>query len=118
VSRTIALNGSAQVTLDSNGNGQAQAGPRLPGVSWAITGVAVSVATNINEALCSVYSAAAGPFTPGPQDLLGATATGSTGDTLGPQITIWPGQVLAAVWQGGDPGQVATMSYWGTAETP
>lgn len=118
MARTIPLAGSAEVTLSGAGNGQAAAGPRVPGESWQITGVAVSAATNANEALCYVYAAPAGPFTPGPQQLLGATDTGSTGDTLGPAVTIWPGQQLLAAWQGGDPGAVATMSYWGTRQVP
>lgn len=74
--------------------------------------------TNVNEAQCYVYNGPQGPFTPVAQDLLGATSTGSTGDSFGPSITIWPGQLLIAVWQGGDAGQVATMSYWGSRQVP
>jgi hypothetical protein len=115
---TLQFSGSASVTLDGSGGGQAQAGPKVPGESCTITGVAVSVATNLDEAQCYVYAAAAGPFTPAPGQLLGATSTGSTGDSMGPAVTLWPGQQLVASWQGGDAGEAATMSYWGTRTVP
>jgi hypothetical protein len=118
MSRTLALNSSVQVKLNGSGNGVAQIGPAVPGLSWQITGVYVSVVTNVAEAVCTVYAAPAGPFTLTAQSALGTTATGSTGDTIGPSVTIWPGQVLVAQWTGGDPGQVATMSFWGTAAAP
>jgi hypothetical protein len=115
---TIQLSGSAQVTLDGTGAGDAVAGPTLPGTSWTITGVAVSVATNVNEAICRAYAAAAGPFPAAAGQLLGATSTGSTGDSFGPDVTIYPGQALLCAWQQGDAGQVATMRYWGTQDVP
>jgi hypothetical protein len=118
VSRQLALNSAAVVQLNGSGNGQASAGPRVPGESWQITGVAVSVATNVDEALCYVYAAAAGPFEPQASQLLGATDTGSTGDSFGPAFSFAPGQVLLAQWQGGDAGQTATMSFWGTRTVP
>lgn len=118
MSQTIGLNSSAQTVLDGSGNGQASAGPKVPGETWQITGVAVSVATSTDEALCYVYAAAAGPFEPQASQLLGATDTGSTGDSFGPAVTLAPGQVLLASWQGGDHGQTATMSYWGTRTVP
>lgn len=118
MSRTLPLNSSAQVTLNGAGNGTALAGPRVPGVSWQISGIYVSVITNAAEAVCTVYNAPSGPFALTPQDALGTTATGSAGDTLGPDTTVYLGQQLAAQWAGGDPGQVATMSYWGTQTVP
>lgn len=115
MSTQLSLNTSAQVVLDGSGNGTAACGPRLPGTSWQPTTVAVSVATAVAEAQCSVFlglSAAAGA-------LIGATSTGSTGDSddLGGQ-TVWPGQQIIAVWEGGDPGQVATLSVFGTQQVP
>jgi len=118
MSRSLALNSSVQVKLNGSGNGIAQIGPAVPGLSWQITGVYVSVVTNVAEAVCTVYAAPAGPFTLTAQYAIGATVAGSTGDTIGPDVTVWPGQVLVAQWIGGDVGQVATMSFWGTAAAP
>jgi hypothetical protein len=113
--QTLGLSKAASVILDASGNGMAQLGPQLPGTSWQVATVAVSVATNVNEAQCYLYagiSATAG-------QLIGATSTGSTGDSddLAGQ-GIWPGQSLIAVWAGGDPGAEATLSVFGTQNVP
>jgi hypothetical protein len=124
VSRQLALNKNAQVTLDSGGAGQASAGPAVPGEYWQITGVAVSAQPPagqqlpVNDSQCYVYLAPAGPFTPGGAQLLGATSTGSSGDSFGPVITVCPGQVLLADWQLGDDGVLASMNFWGTRTVP
>jgi hypothetical protein len=110
----LSLNAEASVVLDANGDGTAQCGPSLPGTSWQPTNIAVSVATNASEAQCNLYlglSAAAG-------SLLGATSTGSTGDSTDCSQTVWPGQSLIAVWAGGDPGSIATLSVFGTKTVP
>jgi hypothetical protein len=114
VSTRLGLNASASVVLNASGNGTASAGPGLPGVSWQPTSIAVSVSTSNSEAQCNVYlglSASAG-------SLLGATATGSTGDSADCEQTVWPGQSLIAVWTGGDPGATATMSVFGAKTVP
>jgi hypothetical protein len=115
VSTQLDLDTSASCVLDENGNGTASAGPGLPGVSWdSGAGVAVSVTTNANEALCSVYLGIA----PAPGSLQGTTSTGSTGDSTTTTKKVWPGQSLIAVWTGGDPGSVATMAISGTRQVP
>jgi len=116
MSRILVLDTSASVKLDASGNGTAQAGPGLPGVSWQPETVAVSAAPPVSsEAQCNVYlglSAQAG-------SLLGATSTGSTGDSTDVHgQTVWPGQFLIAVWTGGDPGATATMSIFGQKQVP
>jgi hypothetical protein len=126
--QTIAA-GTAGVTytatiVPGGGGSSAAAGPRVPGEAWNITGAAVSVLppagsqTPVNESACSVYNQPVGPFPVNPQNLLGATFTGSSGDSFGPTVTIQPGQHLLAVWSGGDAGQLATLSYWGTRTVP
>lgn len=114
MSSQLSLDTSASVVLDVNGNGQASCGPGLPGVSWQPASIAVSVSTNASEAQCSVYLGI------GPQagSLVGATQTGSTGDSTDCSATVWPGQELIAVWTGGDPGSVATMSVFGSKQVP
>lgn len=106
---------SRQTALDGSGNGQAEDGPTSPGERWLVTGASVKAATNVLEAACSVYLAPAGPFNVSSAiQLLGATSTGSSGDSFGPSVEVSPGQVLVAVWQAGDPGAIATLTYWGT----
>jgi hypothetical protein len=115
LSRQLVLNASASVTLDVNGNGQAQLGPTLPGTSWQVGTIAVQVTTNVNEAQCNVYVG----IQPIAGSLIGATSTGSTGDSddLGGQ-NVWPGQSIIAVWEGGDAGSVATISVFGQQTVP
>jgi len=110
----LSLSADASVVLNASGNGTAACGPALPGTSWQPTSIAVSVSTNNSEAQCNVYlglNAAAG-------SLLGATSTGSTGDSTDCSQTVWPGQSLIAVWTGGDAGATATMSVFGTKTVP
>lgn len=115
MSRQLVLSASASVVLDSEGNGQAQLGPTLPGTSWQVGTIAVSVTTNVNEAQCNVYLG----LQPIPASLIGATSTGSTGDSddLGGQ-NVWPGQQIIATWTGGDAGQTATISVFGSQTVP
>lgn len=114
MSTQLSLDTSAYTTLDASGNGQASCGPALPGVSWQPASIAVSVSSNVNEAQCSVFLG----IGPAPGSLLGATQTGSTGDSTDCSATVWPGQELIAVWAGGDPGAIATMSVFGTKTVP
>jgi len=100
-----------EVTLDDNGNGTAQIGPQRVREHWQVTGVGVSVATDVSQANCSVYIGS-GPI---PSNFVGNTITGSSGDTCNcGGIDIQPGQSIYAVWTGGDPGQIATMAVFGT----
>lgn len=110
--RSLPLNAKAYTTLDSNGNGTASTGPLSPGEIWSDLTVAVKVATNANEAICSVYAGAAatsGYFS-------GATTWGSTGDSTTNLATVRVGGNVFAVWQGGDPGAQAAMTITGTRQ--
>lgn len=110
------LDTSASVVLDGSGNGTASAGPQVAEY-WDGISVAVSVATNTAEAQCSLYL---GSGTGSAGELLGQTATGSSGDTYqdaGGDLQVQLGQKLIARWTGGDPGARATMSVFGT-KTP
>lgn len=114
MSTQLVLQTSASCVLNAQGDGTAACGPSLPGTSWNPETVAISVDTNNSEAACSVYlgiSAQAGY-------LLGATQTGSSGDSTDCTATVWPGQSIIAAWTGGDPGAIATMSVFGTKQVP
>jgi hypothetical protein len=115
LSRQISLNKQVLVTLSGAGGGQAPPiGPASPGEIWHVSGASVIASTNINEASAYVYSAPAGPFSVQGAQLLGATDTGSSGDSFGPARDIYLGQIITAIWQGGDAGAVATLTVWGT----
>lgn len=133
-SQDFNLNDSASVTLDGSGNGVARwtpgqsasgvanaggAGPgRNSGYSATVTGVAVSVATNVAEAACSVF-VSFGIQSTTANDFQGQTQAGSTGDTCtvntGP---LRPGDWVTAKWTGGDAGQLATAKIFGTVSPP
>jgi hypothetical protein len=103
---------TAQVTLDGSGNGKVSLGPSLVRQHWQVNGVGVNCSTNVNEAQCSVFVGVPGGLF---AQFYGQTFTGSTGDTCGMgDLDIQPGQVITAVWQGGDPGATGFMNIFGT----
>lgn len=114
----LILNESASVKLDGSGNGSVRFSPDEPAMQWKPTLVTVSVATAVNEAVCSIY---AGPSA-APQYLVDATFTGSSGNSSD-RVT---GYVIArtrtpyiwVVWSGGDPGAQATAIVNGTKAKP
>ena len=113
--RQIRLKATASVTLDENGNGEASVGPQSFGEQWlsgdfGILTAAVRVATNTDEAICSTYAGAAA--TPG--YFCGATTWGSTGDSTQNVPNVQVGGNVFAVWTGGDPGSLATLTVTGT----
>jgi hypothetical protein len=108
--RQLPLNVSAQVTLDGSGDGTASIGPLSSGEVWSGLTAAVRVATNVNEAICSIYSGAAATAGYG----RGATTWGSTGDSTSQLSEVRVGGQVFAVWTGGDAGQVATLTVTGT----
>ena len=110
--RQIALRAKAYVTLDENGNGTAYTGPLSPGEVWSGLTVAVSVATNISEAQCRVYTGAA----PTPGYFGDGTLLGSTGNSTQNVDDVRVGGNVFAVWSGGDAGAQATMVITGTRQ--
>jgi hypothetical protein len=124
------LNESESVILDGSGNGKARISPGQPGapgsgvgagrnsgLSWSLAGVYVSVSSSISNATATCYisygiqSNAAG-------DGQGTTETGSTGDTCTVTATLRPGDWITVIWNGGDPGAIATMRVFGTVTPP
>lgn len=111
----IPLSRSVSVTLNGSGNGSVSLGPTHVGEVWYPSTVAVSVATNNSEALGYLYvgiAASAG-------NLAGNTITASTGDSddLG-GMPVYVGTFIMFAWTGGDPGELATMSVFGTRQVP
>jgi hypothetical protein len=132
--QSYSLNDSVAVTLNGSGNGTARWTPgqstgnvanaggaqpgRNSGYSAAVTGVGVSVATNVAEAQASCY-VSFGIQSNGPNDFQGQTQTGSTGDTCTINTgNLRPGDWITVVWKGGDAGAIATMKLFGTVNPP
>lgn len=110
----VQLAQNAVVTLDASGDGTAKIGPLSARETWYPANVHVSVATNTNEATCSIYvgtSVIAANFRDG-------TFSGSSGDATDrvSADVVRSGASVWAVWSGGDPGAVATLTVTGERE--
>lgn len=108
---TGSLNETVSVTLDSSGNGAAGVGPLSARETWFPTTAHVSVSSDVAEAVCNIFQGDA----PDQRCFRDATASGSFGDSTdrvtGPLKN--PERVWA-VWEGGDPGAVASLTVSGT----
>jgi len=118
---TAPLNTSASVKFNGSGNGQASIGPTHTGEVWNVTSVAVATsqgaASVVNDAQCQIFLGAIATL----GQLIDTTLTGSSGDTTDAVASAGPiyvGQVLTAVWTGGDANANATMSIFGTRNIP
>jgi hypothetical protein len=115
MSITIPLSVSASVTLNGSGDGTVSVGPRNVGEVWFPSTAAVSVATNVSEALGYLYIG----LSASPGNLVGTTATASTGDSDDlPGIPVYVGSFILFAWSGGDAGKIATLSVFGTRQVP
>lgn len=121
---TVVLNGSGNGTarwtpgLRASGANAGGASPgRNSGYSVSLTSVAVSVATNVAEAVAKTY-VSYGIQSATSYEFIGQTQLGSTGDTCTITATLRPGDWVTSVWSGGDAGVVATMTVQGSATPP
>lgn len=104
---------SAQVTLNSEGDGTAEIGPTGFGEVWSDLVVSVNCATNTSEASCRVYVGAAAS----PNYFCDGTYSGSTGDsTTNIPGTVLSGQQIYATWAGGDAGTTGYLNVTGTRQ--
>jgi len=94
-----------RTTLNAAGVGRVEIRPLTLRQTWLITGLAVSVSTDVSEPTCSVWASSKAV-------LLGSTATGSM-DQLGLAYTL-RGGFLIVEWAGGDPGATALATVYGT----
>jgi len=109
---SIGPEGTANVTLNGSGKGQAQVGPLSPRETWQPIVASVSASSNTAEAQCKVFVGDA----PTAANYVDGTLSGSTGDSTGhvEASVVRKGQSVWAVWSGGDPGAVATLKVTGT----
>jgi hypothetical protein len=113
VSRTVPLNASGSVTLNGSGNGQVALGPSLPGTAWYPTGASVIVSSSGSVPTLKLYLGSVGQ-----SNFIGGSYTGNNDTASVSAITLYPGQVIIAVWAGGDSGATATVVLTGTMTIP
>jgi hypothetical protein len=92
------------VVLDDTGHGVILFSPS--GTTWKVTSVRVSVSTSVKEATVNIVNR---------QKRVSGTYSGSTGD-IDPELNLIlnDGERMGVVWDGGDPGAVATATITGS----
>ncbi len=108
----IGNNGIAQTVVAAGGAAVAAAGPQAHGTHWFPQQVTIATATGPADAsTCLIYLGAVVP-----QNIV-ATSYAGGGDVLGLAVPeMQPGDLLYAVWAGGQPGDWATMTVIGQQE--
>ncbi len=118
MARTVSLQQSASVVLDSNGNGTAEAGPSSPGEVWSPDSTSVSCEGSIpvtGTPTLFIYAGngiSPGTFVDSTYNVTGAASSVIAGKKL------YPGQSVFAVWSNGPAGQTATLTVKGTRRVP
>jgi hypothetical protein len=118
VARTLNFTASAQVTLDASGNGTAETGPSVPGEIWFPVSVSITCGGAIPDTGTPTLFIYAGngispaTFIDSTYNVTGASSSMIAGKTL------YPGQQVFAVWNGGPPGQLATLAVKGERQVP
>ena len=113
-SLSVPLSVSASVVLSGAGAGQATLGPTLPGTSWQPVSAAVLVAP-VSLTVVSVVKLYNG--SPVAANFIGGSYTGDVNSSA-LAVTLQLGQILTAVWSGGNPGATATLTLTGTMTIP
>lgn len=110
----IRAEGTANVTLNGSGNGTASVGPLTARETWHPENAHVSVSSANSEASCVIYVGDSALQ----RNQRDTTFTGSSGDAsdkIGADI-VKPPHKIWAVWTGGDPGAVATLTVTGSKD--
>lgn len=95
---------SANVTLDANGNGIVTIPGPKPGQTILLAQVTVNVPTTLKIPKFSYYVGSALP-----PNLVSGSVTGNKDTDSTPNVLMYPGEFVTAVWTGGDPGAQATI---------
>lgn len=107
----VPLNETGIVRLSGAGAGTAKVGPISAREVWSPDNVHVSVASNTNEAQCTIYVG----DSPIQRNLRDGTFTGSSGNASDKVNAdkIKCGAYIWAVWTGGDANAIATLTATG-----
>lgn len=110
---TQPLNKGVDIKLDASGNGTARIGPSFGPSVWHVisTQVRTSQPGKGNIPQCALYR--------GTQDTAGYLDTSYDGsaDSCDIPYDLIQGSQAIAVWTGGNPGDIATLSVIGTTDT-
>lgn len=103
------VNGTLNTRLDGSGNGTIRVS--FPGRNTRLNRLTVATSPATREVLCRVYSNFVGdPY------MVDTTYTGGTGDTSDTVHVLPDGDCIYVVWEGGDIGATATVTYSGTQD--
>jgi hypothetical protein len=107
---TARLDEVRQVTLDANGDGTVAL--QVPwGETWQVTGLTVGTSSTATPfPTCLVYRGSASPA-----NVIASTYSGQQDTAVGGE-TLFAGETLTAVWDGGVAGSMATLHVMGTVE--
>ena len=100
------VNETQNVILDGAGNGTVRIA--FPGYTTIINRITVATSPATRETQCRVYRNFVGP-----PYMVDSTYTGGTGDTSDTVHDIPDGDCLYIVWEAGDRGAQATVTYSG-----
>lgn len=112
--RQVPLSETGITKLDGSGNGTARVGPISAREVWHPENVHVSVSSNTNEALCSIYVGDSATQ-PNFRDNTLSGSTGDSTDRVNADI-VRTGQYVWAVWTGGDANAQAIIAVTGMRE--
>lgn len=107
----VAFRRSASVVLTDDGSGVTGSGSlRIAPVArnWQIRSLTVRCDTHVKESRATVYENHIGP-----DYVLDASFTGSSGDTTDTVMEVRDGYALVVEWVGGDIGATATVTFSG-----
>ena len=106
------LNQGTTIVLDANGDGRATLGPTFGPPTWHVRSIAVRTSQPGAGSipLCATYRA-----TEDANGYIDTTYDGSA-DATDVAFDLVQGTEIIAVWTGGNPGDVATLSVYGTRE--
>lgn len=109
----VDLDQTVVITLNGSGAGTAQLGPISALETWYPETASVKVATNTNEAQCTIYKGNTATI----DNFKDQTFSGSSGDATS-KITgkMSTGQYIWAVWSGGDANTQASLTVSGQKE--
>jgi hypothetical protein len=105
------LDYSANVIFDANGDGTIRLGPS--GEDWEIRFTTIIASSRTNEASLKVYIGQVGDLY-----LVDSTSSGSTGDTSDTVHTLFDGDAIFYVWDGGDAGATGSVRIRGVKTVP